>query len=345
MAVHWSWAFGAESGATLSGDMGWTVPVAGGTVTGDSGVTYTYAGSPTRYSMSVSSFRHIRTPSAVFVPEGWLAMPIYCATDWYKQATNGTIFEIVATSGKRIYAYQTSPSGTAPTGTIEVFVGSTSVGTFNLQVNTWYYLAVKYKIDDANWSVDVFVDGASVASGTSAEGSESTGTYGFGGFSYNGLAHVGQIIVYDWSGTGQEDAIFVTRCDSISDRAVTGTWTPSTGTDQYDVIDSPFSTATYTENTSASVGVYVECRSSPLSDASQLNLSGVTVRSVCTHDFSEGSGVSVKASICDSTACTSGAAVTPATGTTSYCFAVSDTQPSGGAWQTGSSVIVKHEVV
>ncbi len=345
MSVHWSWAFGAESGATLSGDMGWTVPVAGGTVTGDSGVTYTYSGSPTRYSMSLSSFRHIRTPPAVFIPEGWLAMPIYCATNWYSEATNGTIFEVVATSGKRIYAYQTSPSGTAPTGTIEVFVGSTSVGTFNLQVNTWYYVAVKYKIDDANWSVDVFVDGASVVSGTSAEGSESTGTYGFGGFSYAGLAHVGQMIVYDWTGTGQEDPQFVTRCDPISDAGSSGAWSPSAGTDQFDVIDSPFSTATYTENTSASVGDYVECRSSPLTDASQLNLSGVTVRSVSAHDFSEGSGISVKASICDASACASGGAVTPSTGITSYCFSTSDTEPSGGAWTTSSTIGVKHEVV
>ena len=343
MAVHWSWAFGAESGVTLQDHMGWTVSDTNPTnirpeSTADD--VYTYAGSPTRYSMACSAFRKVTFPAVSYIPQGWIATPIKARASWYSNAA-APLMQITGGSGTKIYVYCTNVGS----GQMTLYIDTTLVGTFTLAVDAWHYMAIKYDQSGTTWTADVYINGVSVLSGSAgSKPAETTGFFLSGGFATT-HALIAQAVIYDWTGTGQEEAMFVTRCDSISDRAVTGTWTPSTGTDQFDVIDSPFSTATYTENASASVGDFLECRSSPLSAATQLNLTGVTVRSVCTHDFSEGTGVSVKASICDSTACASGSTVTPATGTTSYCFAVSDNQPAGGVWQTGSSVIVRHEIV
>jgi len=347
MAVSWSWAWGTEARGVLSGDMGWTDPDTGGgggTVAASSAITWTYGGSPTRYAMTCSSYRRLIAPASVFIPEGWLAMPVYCATDWYTSITNGSLFDIVMGSGKRIYGYCSGIAG--PVGTISCYIDTTLIGTFTLTTNTWYYLAVKYKVSVNDWSADVYINGViTAATGISVgEGAETVGTYGFGGFSTSALAHVGQMIVYDWAGSGQKDAIYCTRLAPNADTSETGTWAPSAGATNFGVtaVD-PFTDTTYTEETTPTSGDDVVTEVQAASLATQTGIAGGpgSVLGTTNHTYSSGAGFQANAAVKDSAgAYATGANVSPAAGTTSYAFG---TQTTG---ITGTSVInFKYEVV
>ena len=344
MAISWSWAFNNESGVDLE-DMGWVLESTwSGRGQPSTTFTYTYAGSPTRYSWKQdnnSGGNEISPPLVTFQPQGWVTYAVY-----YDSASIGfyaRLFEILG-NGASTYLFH------GGSGVISLYVKNTFKATFNdpLLTNQWNYIAVKYDMTATTWTAQVYVNGVEQTTLQSQTGANVT-TNGqvkfYGSSSVNGQnTYFAQIIQYDDPADAGETPYFVTRCDPLSDRATSGTWT-STGANNFSQLGSPFSQATYVENASPSTGDYVECRASPLSDASQLNLSGVTVAAITTHDYTEGTGVDVRAGIADAAATVFGDPVTPALGVTSYCFATSETQPSGGNWVTGSSVIVRHEIV
>ena len=344
MAITWSWAFGNESGVDLE-DMGWVLESTwSGRGEPSTAFTYTYAGSPTRYSWvqdNNSGGNEISPPLATFQPQGWVTYAVY-----YDSASIGFYAVLFTVNGNGSAVYLRHDGN----GVISLFVRNTFKTTFNdsLLTNQWNYIAVKYDMTGTTWEGQVYVNGVQ-QTGLESQGGGSATTNGqvklFGSSSVNGKnTYFAQIIQYDGPADAGETPYFVTRCDPLSDRATSGTWT-STGANNFSQLGSPFSQATYVENASPSTGEYVECRASPLSDASQLNLSGVTVAAITTHDYTEGTGVDVRCGIADAAATVFGDPVTPSLGVTSYCFATSETQPSGGNWVTGSSVIVRHEIV
>jgi hypothetical protein len=275
-----------------------------------------------------------------FQPQGWVTFAVF-----YDAASINSfkrIFEIVGNGASTYLFHQGS-------GVVALYVRNTLKVTFNdsLLTNQWNYIAVRYDMTATTWTGQVYVNGVEQTTLQSQTGGNVT-TNGqvkfYGSTSGTRTTYFGQIIQYDDPNDAGETPYFVTRCDPLSDRATSGTWT-STGANNFSQLGSPFDPVSYVENASPSSGDYVECRASPLSDASQLNLSGVTVAAITTHDYTEGTGVSARCGIADAAATVFGDPVTPTASTTSYCFATSDQQPSGGNWVTGSSVIVRHEIV
>ena len=346
MAISWSWAFNNESGVDLE-DMGWVLESTwSGRGQPSTTFTYTYAGSPTRYSWKQdnnSGGNEISHPLVTFQPQGWVTYAVY-----YDSASIGffaRIFEIVGNGASTYLFHQGS-------GVMALYVRNTLKVTFNdpLLTNQWNYISVKYDMTGTTWTGQVYVNGVEQTTLQSQGGGSAT-TNGqvkfYGSSSVNGQnTYFAQIIQYDDPNDAGETPYFVTRCDPLSDRGSTpGKWTPTGGGSDFSQLGSPFDPLSYVENTSPVSGDYVECRASPLSDASQLNLSGVTVAAITTHDYTEGTGVSARCGIADAAATVFGDPVTPTASTTSYCFATSDQQPSGGNWVTGSSVIVRHEIV
>jgi len=344
MAISWSWAFGNESGIFLE-NMGWVLESTSSTRgQPDSTRVYSYAGSPTRWSWAQdnnSGGNEISPPLTTFQPQGWVTYAVY-----YDSASVGffaRIFEILGNGASTYLFHQGN-------GVIALYVKNTLKVTFNdpFLTNQWNYVSVRYDMTGTTWTAQVYVNGVEQTTLQSQTGANVT-TNGqvkfYGSSSVNGRnTYFAQIVQYDDPNDAGETPYFVTRCDPLSDRATSGTWT-STGANNFSQLGSPFDPLSYVENGSPSSGDYVECRSSPLSDASQLNLSGVTVAAITTHDYTEGTGVDVRCGIADAGAVVLGDPVTPTATTTSYCFATSDQQPSGGNWVTGSSVIVRHEIV
>jgi hypothetical protein len=343
MAISWSWAFNNESGVDLA-NMGWVLESTSSTRGQPStAFTYTYAGSPTRYSWAQdanSGGDEISPPLTTFQPQGWITFAVY-----YDAASLGFFSNPIRIAGNGSTIYLRHDGN----GVISLFVRNVLKATFNdpLLTKQWNYIAVRYDMTTTTWSAQVYVNGVEQTPLESQTGGGVT-TNGqvtlLGSTSGTRTTYFAQIIQYDDPNDAGETPYFVTRCDPLSDRATSGTWT-STGANNFSQLGSPFNQATYVENGTPSTGDYVECRASPLSDASQLNLSGVTVAAITTHDYTEGTGVDVRCGIADAAATVFGDPVTPSLGVTSYCFATSETQPSGGNWVTGSSVIVRHEIV
>jgi hypothetical protein len=343
MAISWSWAFGNESGIFLE-NMGWVLEsTSSARGQPDSTIVYSYAGSPTRYSWAQdanSGGDEISPPLTTFQPQGWITFAVYYDAASLNFFSNPIR---IAGSGSTIYLRHDGA------GVISLFVRNTLKTTFNdpLLTNQWNYIAVKYDMTTTTLSAQVYFNGVEQTTLQTQTGGGVT-TNGqitlLGSTSGTRTTYFGQIIQYDDPADAGETPYFVTRCDPLSDRATSGTWT-STGANNFSQLGSPFDPLSYVQNASPSTGDYVECRASPLSDASQLNLSGVTVAAITTHDYTEGTGVSARCGIADAAATVFGDPVTPTASTTSYCFATSDQQPSGGNWVTGSSVIVRHEIV
>lgn len=336
MALRWSWSFGAESYADLQA-MGWTMAQSASWWRQTTTNVYTYAGSPTRYGWELLGigYAYCDLPAAVTatLSQGWVAVPAKALSGY---------------SGGTFLAVTSGPSNTkvhiTSGGALSLYVGAVFKETSAAQdFSSWRYVALKFDHSIGNWSAQVYVDGSSVTSSQSQTVSAQTsstvriqGALGTGGFKGHCLS---QIIIWDAATDSGQTPYFATRAEPTSDGTNVGTWTPSTGTDDYAVVASPFSTSTYTQDATASASDRCEVVTSALATA--LGVTPSSVIGATAHTFSEGQSATARAIVGPSGGTeTAGTTTAISASSTSYAFATST------AALTGSSTLdVVYEVV
>jgi len=117
----------------------------------------------------------------------------------------------------------------------------------SLTQNTFHYLEFKVKIHGSTGTVDVYLDGISILALTS-QNTQATASATWDSFDLGVLRvssgatmtwHFDDLYVADGSGSGWNDVVGDTRVDAVfpTSNGTTRDWTPSTGTDDYAVVD------------------------------------------------------------------------------------------------------------
>ena len=339
MAITWSWAWGPETTTELE-SMGWDWQ---NTANGAPSqlFTYSYIGSPARWSMSQDDAifaDRFTLPTEIWKPEGWLCTAFYGDTSYQ---TNRLIEVVGGVRNTSIYVQMTN----AVTDTFSLYVDNIFKQSFNLPVSNWYFIGLKYSMLGATWSGQVYVDGAAVTSNfTDAAAAEVNGAYRFGGISSGVKAtYYAGMIVYDSLADAGEVSRFVTRVEPTADTATVGTWTPSVGALNWQVLDSPWNITTYTQNiTSLSAdNVRVQAVDIP----GQLGVTPTAIDNITLHTWASGSGQNGFCALSDNDSTyVAGSVITPNLADPTYAYASSDTQPSGGPWTGASLLYFKYEV-
>lgn len=354
MAVYWSWAWGNETALQLNDEMGFNPSDTNSSRCAPrTDVTYTYPGSPTRYSLGTTSVRYIETPPSSWIDNGWVCVPVYATDTWRTGDGN----PIISSLGNEVFIRLYISNSTTGEMTLNMNGGGLnnsnfSAGTLNL--NDWQYVALKYDLSVASPTAQVYVDGSLRLTATASwsDSISTSGVYRTGGFSNQSsfpAAYVGQIIVYDTGSLASGnpyDPIYCTRVEPTDDIG-TSKFIPSTGVDNYAVLDSPFDSSTFTANTSSIAGDNVICEASGASGFySQLGTTPTDIRGVTLHGWASGSGQNGFVGISDDNATyDTGSHITPDISDPTYGYATAADQPSDGvAWNTGSLLYVKYEV-
>lgn len=354
MAVKWSWAWGdgaVETPAVMASDMGFAYSSTNAAnTTIDSLNTYTYAGSPTRYSLRMDNFMTVDMPGGVVDTKGWVCAPFYvtAATGLQRNRKFVRLWGTGLPGSPEIYLMiPLGGTGITTASPIELWVaGVLQATSANIDwLTTWNYVSLKFDASANPWSASVWVNGVEVISNqTQAETATTTFDLQFMAISGGDREWtIGQVVVYDDPADAGQTPRFCTRIDPTSDLSETGTWTPSTGVDNWAVVDSPFSTSTSTANGTATSGDNFVCTAGDFSTL--LGVAPGVVDGVTLHDWSSGSGASVFAAVGESTGptYTNGSPITPS-GASSYAYATAPTNPAGGNWAAADIVVVKHEV-
>ena len=317
MALRWSWSFGNETYANLQA-MGWTMAQNPSWWTLTSSNVSTYSGSPTRYGWEMLGigYAYCELPTAVTstLSQGWIAVPAQALSTY----TGGLFIRVTSgSSNSRIEI----TSG----GALSLYVGNTFKETSAAQdFSSWRYVALKFDHSGSSWSAQAYVDGSAVTSSYSHTVSAQTsstvriqGALGTGGFRGHCFS---QVIVWDAATDAGETAYFATRAEPTSDGTNIGTWTPSTGADDYAVVDSPFDTATYTQSVGPSASDRCEVVTSTVATA--LGVSPGEVAGVTAHTYSEGETVTARAVVSKSGGTeANGTSTAISAGATTYAFA------------------------
>jgi len=351
MALRWSWSFGNEDLTALAA-MGWTTsnPASGWlNLTSDSDKVYTYTGSPTRYGWIFDGYQ-------TFVGEGFLEPPPksvsgmgsgWIAAPWKSAVASGytsgrTLIKVTGASGE---ANEIRMTGS---GALQLYVSNTFQETTSVVDWTdWRYVALRWDMSGADtagsWSGQIFVDGSAVSAlNTEIDAADTAATMRIGpGPARNNTpdAYCSQVIVWDSLSDAGQTAYFATRAEPTSDGTNVGTWAPSTGSNDYAVVDSPFDAATYTQDASPSASDRCEVVTSSIATA--LGTTPGEVAGVTAHTFSEGQTVTARAvvSVTGGTE-SSGASTTISAGATTYAFAT-DT----ATYTSSDTIDVIYEVV
>lgn len=326
MALRWSWSFGAESYADLQA-MGWSMAQSASYWTQTTSNVYTYNGSPTRYGWEMQGigYAYCELPAAVTttLSQGWIAVPAKALS-----AYSGGLF-LRVTSGSSNSRIEISSGGA-----LSLYVGNVFKETSAAQdFSSWRYVALKFDHSGSSWSAQAYVDGSSVTSSQSQTVSPETsstvliqGALGSGGLRGHCFS---QVIVWDAATDSGQTPYYATRAEPTADGTNVGTWTPSTGADDFAVVDSPFDTATYTQDASPSASDRCEVVSSTIATA--LGVTPGTVAGVTAHTWSEGQAVTAKAVVGPSGGAeTSGSNVAISASSTTYAIATS-TASFGGS--------------
>lgn len=357
MAVYWSWAFGPETGVQLKNEMGFGLSDTGiSTVisTTDSNSIYSYPGSPTRYSLDLRKDNRLIFPNGIWTPAGWIAMPIRTFQGFESDRSS----PLMQAYGNNQQVYIWCSNESTKQLSLSFQGGGYSDHVIGLYPDgDWRYFAMKYDTTISQPTAEVWVDGVLALTATSSwSGTANTSGYyksgGFGnGFSFAN-APLAQIIIYDTgslsSGYPYEPR-FVTRVNPTIDvtGSGVGTFTPSTGTDNFAVLDSPFDSSIYTANTSSNVGDRVVCQASGASGFySQLGTTPTDFRGITVHGWASGSGQQGFVGLSDNNSTyDTGSHITPDTNDPTYGYVNAPDQPSdAAAWNTGSLLYVKYEV-
>jgi hypothetical protein len=351
MGLRWSWAFGNEDLTDLSA-MGWTTsnPASGWlTLTSDADKVYTYIGSPTRYGWIMDGYQ-------TFVGEGYLEPPAaavsgmgsgWIATPWKSAVSTGytadrTLIKVTGASGEVIEIRTTS------TGAMQLYVSNTFKETSSAaDFTTWRYVALRWDMSGADtagsWSGRIYVDGSAVtALNTEVDAADTAASMRIGpGPARNNTpdAYCSQVIVWDSLADSGEVAAFATRIEPTADGTNVGTWTPSTGSDDFAVVDSPFDAATFTQDAAPSASDRVEVVTSTI--ATGLGITPGSIAGVTAHTYSEGQALTARAIVSVSGGAeAAGSDTAISASATSYAFAT-DT----AAYTSTDTIDVIYEVV
>ncbi len=343
MAIVWSWAFGAESTSTMSTYFGWTFNATNFTnnaVTG-TGNEYTYSGAPTKYSWATSVYRRADIP--VLLPaSGTVACALKADGGSWKDDGGHPLFGVVGSTDGDDIRIQVKDNAT---NTMRIMIRGNEEATFTLTKSAWHYVSLTYDMTATTFTAEVFVNGSSVASGSRTGGTVQAGArIRFGGYVQSGNALNAQFVAYDSATSAADAAVpyYVTRLAPNADNTgeTVGSWTPSSGTDNFDVTnENPYVNTDFTTEPAPSSNDAVVTQVSNM--PTQLNLpAGITVVAATNHTLSTGSGFDAHASVKDSAGSyVDGSSITPDASTADYAYA---TVSSG---LSGSSVIdCKYEV-
>ncbi len=344
MDLRWSWSFGNESTSDLSA-MGWDPSALGLTLTSDADKVYSYSGSPTRYGWIFSGNQgSMGLPSSIGagLTEGWLAAPIKglaLSGLW----SGVPILRATGASGENIDARITS------SGALSLYVSDTFQETTPaIDWLSWRYVALRFDFSSDPWTGQIFVDGvAQTALRSQSDAPDTVANLRISGPSRLNTpdAFISQVVVWDSVGDSGETPVYATRVEPTSDGTSIGTWTPSTGSDDFAVVASPFDSATYTQEASPSASDRVEVVTSTI--ATGLGISPGSIAGVTAHSYSEGQSLTARAIVGDGGAGESaGAATAISAGSTSYAYATAAVAPtSGSSWLGSESVDLVYEVV
>ena len=357
MAIYWSWAWGNETITQLRNEMSW-----GGNSTNTSRIgprtdrTYTYPGSPTRYGLGTWDSNYIETPPGTWLQKGIVAVPVYATSFWKNDYNDAAIIGSVGDQNA-IYLHCSNPGA----GTLSVrfdnysFSFSDHVVSGSYSANDWHYCVMKYDHSLSSPTAEVWIDGTLQLQATASwsDAISTSGKYRIGGFSDDSSfpgGVIGQIVVYD---TGSQvagnfyDPVFCTRVEPTVDETGVGTFTPSVGSDNFAVLDSPFDSSIFTANTSSNAGDRVVCQSSgALGWYSQLGTTPTVINGLTTHVYASGSGQSGFAGVSNNNSTyATGTHFTPDISDPTYGWVTAGSEPSAGAaWTTASLLYVKYEV-
>ena len=349
MAISWHWAWGPESIATLQADYGFAFSTLSSMApTSAVGEVYTYAGSPTRYSMSARSGRTTTLPAAAFpaTSQGWVAIPFKNAAA-PTLASGPDIIEVIgALSARRTYV----DVGT-DLKSLRLFVSNIfKESTLPFDWTDWKYVALRWDMSTTTWSGRLYVDGVAATAlytDTTGTAAETGGAISLVSAAVStGLDWlIGQIICRDALGDAGEVRRFVTRVEPGVDGTNIGVWTPSVGVDDFAVLATPLDVSTYTENTVPSALDRVEVV--PATDLdTALGTTTTAIDSVMVHGYSSGQAITARVLVGDGTASeTAGTTEAISVGATSITEAVANLKPSGGAWAGTDTPDFIYEVV
>jgi hypothetical protein len=336
MAINWHWAWGSETATTLL-NYGFNFNSTA-TTAPDSTYVYTYTGSPTRYSMTLAGARNITFPAPAYpsTSQGWTAIPFRAKTI-SSVALAADIIRITGAISGRSISVQTAGDGKS----LRLFVSNIFMAaTPPYDWTQSHYIALRWDMSTTTWSGQIYVDEiaeTAISTSTTATAAEVSGSVFSAAASTSSTLEwcLGQIICYDALTDLGYLRRFVTRVEPNADGTNIGTWTPSVGTTDWEVLDTPLNDATYTANAAPvaldRVEVLTNGGGSDLDTA--LGTTTTAIDSVLVHGFATGDGNTVRALVGDGTASeTPGANVTLAIGAIYYPYAVANTKPSGGAW-------------
>lgn len=343
MALRWSWSFGNESTADLTA-MGWTA-AGSPTLTSDADKVYSYTGSPTRYGWIFDgAFGSWTLPASVgaSVTNGWLSAPIKSAV---ASGFNGDpiLRAVGASSGAVIDARVTG------SGALSLYVNNTfKETTAAIDWLSWRYVALRFDFSADPWTGQIWIDGTAATSlATQTRAPDTVGDLTIKGPGRFGTldGYISQVVLWDSVSDSGQTPYFVTRVEPTSDGTNIGTWTPSTGVDDFAVVDSPFDAATYTEEASPSALDRVEVVTSSLGTAT--GVTPASVQGVTAHGFSEGQAITARTVLGDGGATeANGGTVAISASATTYTYATSVNAPSdASAWEATDTLDLIYEVV
>lgn len=347
MAIHWHWAWGAESSLDLATNAGFTfssTTPGNAAPTSVAGEVYSYIGSPTRYSMKLTANVTWSMPSSAGagVNAGWVAIPFKLATPGSLNVR--TMLRVEGGSGRSTYVVM------GASGALSLYVDSVfKATTAPYGWLEWRYVALKFDMSTTTFSGQLYVDEvAATADFTDpAAGSETSVTINGQSASQSLTWCLGQCILYDSLADAGELSRYVTRVEPNADGVATGTWTPSTGATQFGVVASPLNVTTYTENLAPiagdKVGVVTDGGGANL--ASALGITPPSIDSVMVHTYSAGQSLTAFARVGDGTGTQAGANVLVDAVNTTYAWALANTRPAlGGAWTPADAPTMVYEI-
>lgn len=352
MAIHWHWPFGPETSTDLNNNRGFTISsLTNVQPTSAAADIYTYTGSPTRYSLEMTNNRTLTLPAlaAPTTGQGWVAAPFKMRAGDGNVIINGAnLIEVQGTTSGRNTRIQASTDNKSLWLYVDqVFKESTPPYDWDV----WHYVALQYDQSVNPWSGRIYVDGVAA---TSLNTDPQTTTETNGVIRMNSAALfgdfwlIGQVLVYDSTADAGEVPKFVTRLEPNADGTSIGTWTPNVGSNDFDVLDTPMDTTTYTQNSSPSaldrVEVLTNGGGSDIDTA--LGTTTTAVDSVMVHGYSSGQALTARVLVGDGTVSeTPGGNQLVAVAATTYNTAVANTKPSGGAWSGTDTPEFIYEVV
>ena len=337
--AHWSWMFSDESSTTLN-QLGWTFPAIGSV---SDAYLYSYPGDAQRLadkrrSISVYAGYVLNGIAGKAPNSGSYSVPVY-----FGAAPNTNDYIYVESAGGTTI----SVKGISATS-VGLYIGGAlkeTVSGLTLQ-SSWNYITLKYDVTTNPWSARVYINGSgSNVTYTAANAADSIENFYMKGGSSAYNTYYGQVAFHsDWVDT--EQIRYVSRLNPTVDTSASGTWTPSTGTDNFAVVSGSFSSAQYTENSGSSIGNNVILKVSGAAGVTtQLGTSPSAIDGITAHCWVSGSGqVGFTAVSNNSTNWSNGTSITPSSVAT-YGYATAATQPSdSSAWTSGSDLYIKYEV-